>query len=86
MVEKPKKKKDKEWEQKKEKEEQKLSIEKMKKESKSSKRQLKRLKINGELYKTGDYAYFTDKKHIGRIDTINYPNDESQETTLEITW
>ena len=50
------------------------------------KRHSNHLKINGETYKVGDCAFFTQNKYIGRIDSISFPIDESQPVTLETTW
>ena len=45
-----------------------------------------RLKMGGETYKVGDFAYITDRKCIGRIESINHPIDESRTSSLDITW
>ena len=46
----------------------------------------KRLKMGGETYKVGGFAYMTDRKCIGRIESMNHPMDESQLSSLDITW
>ena len=51
-----------------------------------NKQKNKRLKVEGESYKVGDFAYFTEKKCIGRIDEIFFSDHEAQPPMLEVTW
>lgn len=53
---------------------------------KPPKKRTNKLKFAGESINIGDCIYVTDRKCIARVDSIDFPIDNSQPIFLDVTW
>lgn len=51
-----------------------------------SKVQTNKIRAAGKNFKVGNYVYVTERKCIGRIDSIEFKSEESKDSYLNVTW